>query len=73
LIYSLYIRGGVGTSGRREVAGKMGWEGEYSANCLHMYVNTKGYLFKLFQESREGEIKESGVGDECKYDIFDTL
>jgi hypothetical protein len=38
-----------------------------------MYVNTKGYLFKLFQESREGEIKESGVGDECKYDIFDTL
>jgi hypothetical protein len=28
---------------------------------------------KLFQELREGEIKENGGGSKFKYDIFDTL
>jgi hypothetical protein len=33
----------------------------------------KQYLLKLFQESGERGIKESGGGDEFRYDIFHIL
>jgi hypothetical protein len=31
------------------------------------------YLFKLFFEWRDRQIKENGGGDEFKYDIFDIV
>jgi hypothetical protein len=30
--------------------------------CVHMYVNGKWYLFKLFQEWEKEEMKENGEG-----------
>jgi hypothetical protein len=37
-----------------------------------MHINGKIYLLKLFQDWREGEMKENGGGGEFKYDTFDT-
>jgi hypothetical protein len=44
---------GFGTGGRGEWQSK-GQEDEYGKQCIHIYVNEKWYLLKLFQESGRG-------------------
>jgi hypothetical protein len=39
----------------------------------HVCKCKNDYLLKLFQESGEGEMKESSGGGEFNYDIYDTL
>jgi hypothetical protein len=58
---------GTGTSGRGEVAGKVG------QNCAHMHVNAKMSPVETIPCIRGVGMKERGGRDESKYDIFDTL
>jgi hypothetical protein len=62
-------RGGVGTSGRREVVAK----GGKRVNTVqkHMYVNAK--IISVETIPGMGGIKKSSGGGKFKNDIFDTL